>query len=268
VLLWLCEINSSLPDAYLNRRQTPAAYIGAVWTWEADTQLMNKAMTSGVDKPFEPGTRATVGLSSRGTFAYYLSRVLGLLRIGAAFGYEFVELAIDDLPVLPRAYNVRNMLPDNPDVTLAMPLWHVREWRYRQGAVCLGAYRAEQLVGVAWIAKHQFLEDEVRAAYHVAQDSVWDFGMEVLPAFRGSRAVLAVLAALAQGMREAGAVRSISRIADHNLASLRAHEKLGCKRLGRAMIIRVLGLQLTVSKLIGFPHVSVHDGARPDFRFS
>jgi hypothetical protein len=123
------------------------------------------------------------------------------------------------------------------------------------------------MAGLTWIVPKRFLEDEVRAEYQMASDCCWDLGMEVLPAFRGSRAVIAVLAALRIAMTQNDSWRSISRIADHNIASLNAHMKLGCRTVGTAFIVRIGRMQLTLSRRLGVPHLSYSDASRPVFSF-
>ncbi len=204
----------------------------------------------------------------RGTFCYYLSRALTILRIGSAYHYIFVELAADSLPAMPRGYDFRLLPPDHPSIHAAVPMAHVRDWRFDQGSDCIGALRGEELVGLSWLARSQFREDEVRADYVLPGDAVWDLGMEVLPAYRTSRAVLAVLAGLGLQMRAQGARRTISRIADHNIASLNAHVKLGCRILGSAVIIKLGPVQLTWSRQMDKLPFNMSLTSFPVFRFS
>jgi hypothetical protein len=247
-----------------------AAYIYESCFWEADTGLMSDAALATAKQPGDALSKSQrMALpASRGTFAYYCSRVLSLLHLGSAYRYVFVELEYGRLPAMPRGYDLRELTADDADLKTVMPLSHVRAWRFNQGCRCLAVYRGDQLVGLAWMVPTAFLEDEVRAEYQVQADSCWDLGMEVLPAFRGSRAVIAVLAALGIAMGRADSKRTISRIADHNIASLNAHVKLGCRIVGSAFIIRIGKVQLTLSRMLGLPHVSFSDAARPVFAFA
>jgi L-amino acid N-acyltransferase YncA len=230
--------------------------------------MTDMALANARQQRDELGNSQRIALPvARGTFAYYCSRVLGKLHLGCATRYVFVELAAAQLPAMPRGYELKELTADDADVSAAVPLAPVRAWRFDQGCRCLAVYRGDQMAGLTWMVAARFLEDEVRAEYQVASDSCWDLGMEVLPAFRGSRAVIAVLAALRIAMTQNDSRRSISRIADHNIASLNAHMKLGCRTVGTAFIVRIGRLQLTLSRRLGAPHLSYSDASRPVFSF-
>jgi hypothetical protein len=247
-----------------------AGYIYEFCFWEADTGLMSEAALANARQQRDELSKSQrMALPvSRGTFAYYCSRVLGKLQLGSAYRYVFVELESGRLPAMPRGYELRELMAEDADLKVVMPLAHVRAWRFDQGCRCLAVYRGEHMAGLAWMVPTRFLEDEVRAEYLVPADGSWDLGMEVFPAFRGSRAVLAVLAALAVTMAQTGSKRTISRIADHNVASLNAHVKLGCRIVGTAFILRIGTLQFTLSHMLGLPHVSFSDASRPVFTFA
>jgi hypothetical protein len=209
-----------------------------------------------------------VPVQTNGTPSYYLNRVANMLRLGSFHRYIFVELQAAQLPALPRGYHVETMAVDDRRLVAVLPQADVRAWRFDQGCTCVGAFRGEQLVGLAWIARTRFVEDEVRAVFEVPDTCGWDLGMEVLAAFRGSRAVFAVLAALGSVMASQGLTRTISRIADSNGGSLSAHKKLGCTILGSAIFISLRRVQFCFSGLRKVPHVSVSAKAVAAFQFS
>lgn len=216
-----------------------------------------------------PVLAAKPGLvQTQGTLSYYLNRLANKSGIGSFHRYVFVELQQAQLPALPRGYRVEQLGMNDTRLTAVLPCPPVLAWRFDQGCVCVGAFRGADLVGLAWIAHRVFAEDEVRATYILRDGCGWDLGMEVLPQFRGSRAVLAVLAALGTVMAGQGLCRTISRIADSNGGSLSAHKKLGCRILGSAVFVNVFGVQFCFSRLRAAPHVGWTANTRAEFRFA
>lgn len=219
--------------------------------------------------PAHPRTTSTLMGSAT---AYYINRVLAAIRVGSLHRFIFVQLEGANLPQMPRGYEMHFIQDNAPELLAAVPSDTVRNWRFSQGCFCVGAYRGDQrtgqLTGLAWMVQPRFKEDEVRAEYLVGENCVWDLGMEVLQDFRGTRAVLAVLSSVLGGMKSRNVSRTISRISDYNTASLSAHGKLGCRKVGSAIFLRIGGLQITFSKMLRHPHISFSDTSRPVFKFA
>ncbi|MGD9597436.1 MAG: N-acetyltransferase family protein [Steroidobacteraceae bacterium] len=140
----------------------------------------------------------------------------------------------------------------------------VIEARLRQQAVCLGAFRRDELVGYLWYSPRQYLEDEVlcRYALEPAAASVFDFDLYILPKYRMGRAFTGIWYSANEHLRERGVRYTFSRISKFNTASLRAHAHLGCRRIATALFLRAWSLQLMLSGMRPYVHLSF-GSARP-----
>jgi hypothetical protein len=225
-----------------------------------------KATTSMTAEMIHPAKSSAVP-STRGTPAYYLNRLFNLLKVGQVNRYIFVQLEIENLPAIPRSYEIVELCAGDHRLVPFAKADPVQSWRFGQGCICVGAIMGGELVGVAWLALAQFKEDEVRATYVLAPDSAWDLGLEVGDEYRRTRAVLAVLGGLRQAMQARNIRRTVSRIADANVASLGLHEKLKAKRIGSAFFVRFGRMQICFSGLLRAPHISFSADQQPQFRF-
>src|SRR5262245_16818522 len=105
--------------------------------------------------------------------------------------------------------------------------------RFRNGAVCLVAERAQSLAGFIWIQRQSYCEDEVRCDYLLdpAAELAWDFDAYVAPEHRMSRAFAQLWDAANRHLRAEGCRYTLSRISAFNAASLAAHRRLDIVRV-------------------------------------
>lgn len=181
---------------------------------------------------------------------YVLDRLLRALspRLGL-FVYELMVQPVVAKPLLPAsmAQHLSYHLIEAGDAEVAeMPArTEIKAERFAMGAQCLGVYLKGKWVGYIWLARHQYLEDEVRCAYALSHPevSVFDFDLVVLPAYRMGVGFAAVWQAANAHLRSQGVKYSFSRVTRFNLASRRAHARLGCRRLGRAVFLKAGALE-------------------------
>jgi hypothetical protein len=199
---------------------------------------------------------------------YLLSR----LCEGTPFGlhaYRLVAQPVAAQPLLPRArgrtIEIRPMERGDPAFA-GLPLTAaVLEYRFGQGAVCLGAFKGGAVIGCLWLCLGPYLEDEVRCRF-VPQDASWDFDVYLVPAHRVGFG-FARLWDEANALLRARDLRwSVSRISVINTKSLAAHDKLGIRTLGTAAFLRVGTLQLMLANLAPFIHLSFSVAAAPTLR--
>jgi hypothetical protein len=185
------------------------------------------------------GSMATLGVATG--LSYAAARAGSASRLFAWHRYRIVSVPVTGMPAMPRGHSARVLgtadLAGLPiDASAA-----VQAARFAAGLTCIGAFAGDALVGVNWLTIAAFDEDEVRVRYLLPADAAWDTGLWIPPERRLGRAFAAVWAATAAWLAERGLARSISRIADYNTPSLRAHLRM------RATVIASLSV-LTVGQ--------------------
>jgi hypothetical protein len=141
---------------------------------------------------------------------------------------------------------VRPVSADDP-VTAAFPRpREVVAQRFASGAECHVVWVRGQFAGHIWIARGRFAEDEVRCVFEIADPAtgVWDFDVYLEPRLRFGRTMGRLWMAVDEALAATGVRWSFSRINGFNSASLRAHERLGARAVGRAVFLCVGRRQL------------------------
>lgn len=190
---------------------------------------------------------------------YVLDRALR--RVSPRLGLRVYELMVQPI-------GVKALLPHNlarnltfgeivrGDADLAkMPLRDgVVEARFAQGARCVGVWRKGALIAYLWLCFGRYDEDEVRCTYELAEPdvSVFDFDLVVLPEYRLGIGFVAVWHAAEQLLRERGVRFTFSRMTRFNIASRRAHARLGSRCIGRAIFVEVFGAEVMLATLSPF----------------
>ena len=115
---------------------------------------------------------------------YGIDRVVRRLSSDCGlYVYELMVQPVSGEPKLPPnlARNLRFAEIGKDDSAVAqMPVpEHIKAARFRQGAICLGAYRKDELLGYIWFCMQRYEEDEVRCTYELADpdQSVFDFDL-------------------------------------------------------------------------------------------
>ncbi len=175
---------------------------------------------------------------------YALDRVLRRLSPRMAiFAYEFMVQPIPEKALLPASLSrnlvFRQIRRGDPEIALMPARPGIKESRFEQGAVCVGAFRNEVLIGYIWLCFDQYEEDEVRCTYRLARpaESVFDFDLFVFPKYRMGIGFAAVWDGASEYLRARGIRFSFSRLTRFNLASRRSHDRLGWKRVAKAVFV-------------------------------
>ncbi|MDP2322442.1 MAG: hypothetical protein Q8N51_00235 [Gammaproteobacteria bacterium] len=113
--------------------------------------------------------------------------------------------------------------------------------RFAQNAVCLGAFRAGELLGWLWFVPGVFRDFTHPVTFKLlpAKGTTWDFDVYVRPDARLSAAFVRLWEAAFQAMRNLGVSQTLSAISAYNPASLRAHHRLGTRPLGSILVVRL-----------------------------
>ncbi len=176
--------------------------------------------------------------------------------------YELMEQPIDGRPLLPSrmAQNLEfaEIGPGHPALAQMPARPEIKASRFAQGARCLGVWRKGALLGYVWWCPRRYEEDEVRCTFELdpADASVFDFDLYVLPEHRLGIAFLAIWHGANRWLHERGVRHSFSRVTLFNLASRRAHARLGGRRLGVALFVQAWGLEAMASSVRPFAGVS------------
>ena len=205
------------------------------------------------------------------TALYALDRLAN--HLGGAVtirSYRLMAQPVHPRPRLParrrQRFAARPLGPDDAALE-QLPLdGATRARRFAQGAHCLGLFRGERLVAALWYQFGDYEEDEVRCRFRPSDEAAaaWDFDVYVQPEERAGFAFAALWDAADAALRESGRSFSLSRISAFNLASLRSHERLGAREVGRATFIGLGPVQLCHSTLLRPRlHLALRRATRP-----
>lgn len=212
-------------------------------------------------------------LGPRGALLYALQRAETIrgfpLRTRS---FYVVAQPVQTSPRLParraRELDFREIEPDDPAVQCLPADEQTRRHRFDQGARCYGLFRGSELVGSVWLARGGFEEDEVRCRYDLlpAHCTSWDFDIFIRPEWRTGPAFLKLWDETNRLLAGHGVSYTLSRISAFNLTSLRSHERLGARRLGRTDFFRLGPFQFMISDLTPRLHFSIRRAVRPSVR--
>jgi len=206
---------------------------------------------------------------------YSIDRVLQMisprLRL---FVYELMVQPIPDKPLLPerlsRSLEIRQIERGDPEVELMPARPDIKQARFEQGAICLGAYRKGQLIGYLWLCFDAYDEDEVRCTYRPSprDRSVFDFDLYIFPEHRMGLGFAGIWNGANEYLRARGVDFTFSRLTRFNLPSRRAHAHLGWRRVARAAFLKVGTLEVMFATIAPFFHVSPMRSDRVDLKLT
>ena len=189
-----------------------------------------------------------------------LVRISPLVRL---YFYELMVQPIGTKQLLPSRLTSRlqwrEIRRGDPEIELMPARPEIKQSRFDQNAVCIGAFLDGQLIGYLWLCFKAYEEDEVRCTYLTtpAELAVFDFDLYVLPEHRMGLGFLGVWSGVSEFLKSRGVKYTFSRLTRFNVASRRAHEHLGWKRVGRVMFIRIGAAELMVGSVFPYLHLSV-----------
>ena len=205
---------------------------------------------------------------------YLIKRGVETLSRGTVrlYRYYLVVQPVNEAAVLP-AHRGRSIevFEATPREVAAIPVDRPRavfEDRFRQGARCLVARTQGRFVGFLWFVVGPYDEDEVRCRFVPlpAATSAWDFDVFVDPQARFGLALPRLWDEANMRLSSLGVRRSMSRISAFNAESLAAHRRLGSTMVGSATFLRAGPVQLMMSTLAPYLHVSLRPRSQPTLR--
>jgi hypothetical protein len=178
-------------------------------------------------------------LGVAGLLSYAAARLAARAGMLGYNRYSLLAVPVEGMPKMPRGFRVdyldaEALAQHQIDVSV-----EVQATRFAQGLVCLGAFNSKnELVGVNWIGRGPFVEDEVHVRFSVPNDAGWDTGLWVRPEHRLGRGFAALWAGTAEWLLGQGCAWSMSRIADYNLPSILSHKRMGGTIVGHVTAVR------------------------------
>lgn len=200
-------------------------------------------------------------------------------RISPRLRLYFYELMIQPIPtaeLLPARFTknleFREIARGSADIDQMPIRTEIRDSRFEQGAICLGAYQQQELIGYIWFSFHTYQEDEVRCTFvlHPTEHAVFDFDLYLFPKHRLGLGFVSLWNGANKYLRRRGVLYTYSRLTRFNVASRRAHDHLGWKCVGRCLFLKIFNFELMFSTISPFLHLSmstsnrVHLNMRPD----
>lgn len=211
-----------------------------------------------------------------GAFAgllYLLDRLL--VRISPKlrlYFYEIMVQPIPDQPLLPprltRHLEMREIRRGDPEVALMPARPDIKESRFAQQALCLGAFQKGRLIGYIWFCFRSYEEDEVRCTFVLTPEAaaVFDFDLYIFPEHRLGLGFAGIWNGANGFLRSRGIRYTFSRLTRFNLASRRAHQHLGWKRIGHTLFLHAGRLQVMAATIFPYLHLSLRKSGRVRLR--
>ena len=194
-----------------------------------------------------------------------LQRLSPNLRL---FVYELLAQPIPDVPLLPprlsKGLEMREIRAGDPEVARMPARPDIKESRFEQNAICLGAFQKGQFIGHIWFCFHAYEEDEVRCTFVLPEgnQTVFDFDLYVFPEYRMGLGFAGIWNGANEFLRRRGVKLSYSRLTRFNLASRRAHRQLGARRVGRMLVLRAWHVEFMIATVSPYVHLSLQAGNR------
>ncbi len=182
--------------------------------------------------------------------------------------YEMMVQPIPDRPLLSekmRAHvEIREIPRDAPEIALMPVRPDAMAARLRQKTVCLGAFRKGKFIGYMWFSHEKFEEDHARCTYLLTppEHSVFDFDFYLFPEHRLGLGFVALWNGANEYLRARGIRQTYSRLDRFNLASRRAHDHLGWKRVGQVLILQLWTVELMLADMRPFVNLSLRTSSR------
>lgn len=208
-------------------------------------------------------------------FLYSIDRVLQSisprLRL---YCYELMVQPIPEKPLIPermtRTLEIREIRRGDPEVALMPAREDIKEARFAQGAVCLGAFQKGNFIAYMWFCSRQYDEDEVRCTYVLTSenDSVFDFDLYIFPEHRMGLAFVGLWSGANAFLRARGVRYTFSRLTRFNLPSRRAHKHLGWRLVARTLFLQLWRLELLFGTLWPYVQVSISPAKRVVLRMT
>jgi hypothetical protein len=159
---------------------------------------------------------------------------------------------------------MREIKAGDPEVARMPARRDIKELRFKQNAICLGAFQKGQFIGHIWFCFHAYEEDEVRCTFVLpdGNQAVFDFDLYVFPEYRMGIGFAGIWNGANEFLRRRGVRVSYSRLTRFNLASRRAHQHLGARCVGRMLVLQAWHVEFMIATVSPYVALSLRAGNR------
>lgn len=184
------------------------------------------------------------------------------------FCYELMVQPISDKPLVSsrftRSAEIRGIKRGDPELDLMPVPPEIIEFRLKQNATCLGIFKKGEFIGYIWFCSNHYEEDEVRCTYLLTpeKEAVFDFDLYLFPKHRLGLGFIGIWEGANKFLHQHGIRHTFSRLTRFNLASKRAHDHLGWKRVGQAYFLKIWRVEVMVSTISPFLGLSLQESGR------
>lgn len=128
------------------------------------------------------------------------------------------------------------------------------EERFRGGSTCIAALNGNELSGFMWLQFGALRERLVACDFEPlpANLTCWDYDLEVLPRYRLGRTFARLWDEAFRVLRKRGVQATVSWIAFSNVASRRAHERMGARQVGWLVVLDLFGFKFAAQSTAPF----------------
>jgi hypothetical protein len=200
---------------------------------------------------------------------YTTGRVLAKISPGLRlYFYEIMVQPIPEKPLIParltKNLEIREIKRGDPEVDLMPARADIKETRFKQNAICLGAFQKGRFIGYMWFCSYAYEEDEVRCTFLLSpvKEAVFDFDFYLFPEHRMGLGFIGMWNGANKFLNSRGIKYTFSRLTRTNIASRRAHNHLGWKCVGRTLFLQAWRVQFMAATIFPYLHLSFGNSGR------
>src|SRR5207244_10315742 len=118
--------------------------------------------------------------------------------------------------------------PGDPEIELMPARPDIKELRFAQNAICLGAFQKGKFIGYIWFCFRIYDEDEVRCTFLLTprDEAVFDFDLYIFPEYRMGLGFMGIWNGACTVLWSRVLKYAFSRLIRVNEAYCRAHDHL------------------------------------------
>lgn len=194
-----------------------------------------------------------------------LAKISPSLRL---YFYEIMVQPIPEKPLVParltKNLEIREIKRGDPEVDLMPARADIKETRFKQNAICLGAFQKGRFIGYMWFCSYAYEEDEVRCTFLLSpvKEAVFDFDFYLFPEHRMGLGFIGMWNGANKFLNSRGIKYTFSRLTRTNIASRRAHNHLGWKCVGRTLFLQAWRVQFMAATIFPYLHLSFGNSGR------